>query len=55
MIKYLMLFLLLGFFSSGCKPRYATTKVIKPKKHLFDYNPKWHKKAKRTHYVKFSH
>ncbi len=36
----------------GCAAKYNTTKVIKPKKHLFAYNPKWHKKFKRVHKVK---
>jgi hypothetical protein len=55
MYKYLILLILIGLFSTSCKPSYTVTKVIKPKKHLFVYNPKWHKKAKRTHYVKLKH
>ena len=55
MFKYIILFLITGMFFTSCKPSYSTTKAIKPKKHLFVYNPKWHKKAKRTHYVKLKH
>jgi len=55
MFKYIVLFIITALFTTSCKPSYGTTKVVKPKKHLFTYNPKWHKKFKRTHYVRLKH
>ena len=38
---------------SGCGSNSNTVAVVKPKKHLFHYNPKWHKKTKRTKVVRY--
>jgi|GEM_PF-3209146 len=40
----IILFFLLG----ACKSRRHTVRVIKPRKHIVAYSPKWHKKAPRT-------
>ena len=56
MKKYLLvsiaLFIALSVCLGGCASKKQTVKVIKPKKHLFTYNPKWHKKVHRTRVVK---
>lgn len=46
---------LFALMNSSCSPNYHVTKVVRPKKHVFHYNPKWHKKVKRTHIVKLKH
>lgn len=54
LLTKVMVGLLVMLTAVACKSEYATTKVIKPKKHLFVYNPKIHGKMhlKRTKTVK---
>jgi hypothetical protein len=54
-LRYLLIILVLGLYTSSCKADYRVTKAIKPRKHLFAYNPKWHKKAGRTRTVTLKH
>ncbi len=50
---YTVVFLILLFCNYGCVTSGSSTvKVIKPKKHIFSYNPRWHKRAKRVKYVR---
>ena len=50
---YTFFFLILLFCNYGCvAPGSSTVKVIKPKKHIFSYDPRWHKRAKRVRYVR---
>ena len=51
-VIYLALIIMVLGPTSGCVSKKQTVRVIKPKKHLFTYNPKWHKKAKRTKTVR---
>lgn len=55
MIRALLLLFIVSICTASCKADYEVTKAVRPKKHLFAYNPKWHKKFKRTHYVKLKH
>jgi len=45
---------MLIFAGVSCKSTGRTTTVVKPKKHLFSYDVKWHKKTKRTKMVRMN-